>query len=418
MNPTPPSPPSILLSSRTSGTEPIRYSGDAHLMTVAPTGAGKGRSVIIPSLLTYPGPVIVVDPKGENYAVTARKRRAMGQHVVKLDPFNVINDGPKDSFNPFDMFDYTRTSPNDDARMLAELVMLEKSSPRDPFWDNWASTVISGMAIYLATSPASEDPAKRSFGAMRDMIYNNDSVYGMAKLLDEQGSTMDKEAYQEIGAFLSISADNTRSGVLATVQQYLRLFGSPTVRKALELTTFDLEQIVKGGELTIYIIIPPNKLNSHRALFRLWVGSLLALVAHRTTLPPMNTLFLIDEAAQLGHLSLLQQAKTLLRGYGLQAWSFWQDISQIKKLYPTDWVTMVNNSAVLQLFGVRNHLMVKEFAEIAGLEKSAVQSIRPEQQILIVDGEPHVCRRPDYLHDKQFAGQWDPNPYYAQFRSR
>src|SRR5436190_1431125 len=60
----------------------LTYSGDGHLMTVAPTGAGKGVGLIIPALLTYPGSVIVTDIKGENYQVTARYRRQMGQQVV------------------------------------------------------------------------------------------------------------------------------------------------------------------------------------------------------------------------------------------------------------------------------------------------------------------------------------------------
>src|ERR1700721_198999 len=64
---------------------PLTYSGDGHLMTVAPTGAGKGVGVIIPALLTYPGSVIVTDIKGENYQVTARYRRQMGKRVVVLD---------------------------------------------------------------------------------------------------------------------------------------------------------------------------------------------------------------------------------------------------------------------------------------------------------------------------------------------
>ena len=33
-----------------------------------------------------------------------------------------------------------------------------------------------------------------------------------------------------------------------------------------------------------------------------------------------STLFLLDEAAQLGPLDELRQAVTLLRGYGLQTW--------------------------------------------------------------------------------------------------
>src|SRR5438309_6506 len=67
--------------------QPMLYDSDAHLITVAPTRSGKGRGVIVPNLLHYAGPAVVLDPKGENYQVTARRRREMGQTVVKLDPF-------------------------------------------------------------------------------------------------------------------------------------------------------------------------------------------------------------------------------------------------------------------------------------------------------------------------------------------
>src|SRR5947209_1397760 len=42
---------------------PLTYGGDGHLMTVAPTGAGKGVGLIMPALLTYPGSIIVTDIK-------------------------------------------------------------------------------------------------------------------------------------------------------------------------------------------------------------------------------------------------------------------------------------------------------------------------------------------------------------------
>ena len=84
---------------------PLTYSGDGHLLTVAPTGAGKGVGAIIPALLTYPGTVIVTDIKGENYQVTARHRREMGQRVVVIDPFGLVTQqGKGDRLNPFDLF--------------------------------------------------------------------------------------------------------------------------------------------------------------------------------------------------------------------------------------------------------------------------------------------------------------------------
>lgn len=64
----------------------LHYGGDRHLLTVAPTRAGKGVSAIIPNLLTYEGSATVIDPKGENALITGAQRVAMGQTVMLLDP--------------------------------------------------------------------------------------------------------------------------------------------------------------------------------------------------------------------------------------------------------------------------------------------------------------------------------------------
>jgi len=63
---------------------PVFFNQEGHLITVAPTGAGKGVSCIMPALLTYSGPVICIDPKGEAYHVTAEWRRTIGQRVIRL----------------------------------------------------------------------------------------------------------------------------------------------------------------------------------------------------------------------------------------------------------------------------------------------------------------------------------------------
>ena len=65
---------------------PLSYSGARHLLTVAPTRSGKGVSSIIPNLLTYQGSVFVIDPKGENALVTARRRGAGGNGISGLMP--------------------------------------------------------------------------------------------------------------------------------------------------------------------------------------------------------------------------------------------------------------------------------------------------------------------------------------------
>jgi type IV secretion system protein VirD4 len=122
----------------------------------------------------------------------------------------------------------------------------------------------------------------------------------------------------------------------------------------------------------------------------------------------------LDECAQLGSLPALKQAITLLRGYGLQIWSFWQDLSQLRLLYPQDWETILNNSAVLQTFGVANHLMASEWSKVVNWDAQDLHDLDPEEALVMIQGQGcQRCRRPDYLLDPAFAHQFDPNERFA-----
>ena len=80
------------------GGLPIGAGDDRHMLTVAGSRAGKGRSAIIPNLIVYPGSLLAVDPKGENAKATAEWRADMlGQRVVLLDPFGTTPKSITDS---------------------------------------------------------------------------------------------------------------------------------------------------------------------------------------------------------------------------------------------------------------------------------------------------------------------------------
>ena len=142
---------------------PVLYQGDGHLMTVAPTGAGKGRGLIIPNLLTYRGPVIVVDPKGENYQVTARRRADLGQRVIVLDPFQVVTD-KGDHLNPLDTFDLAGSILECDAEMLASLLSVGHRFTTDPFWNDSADGFLAGLIAHIASACP---PGERTLNKLR-----------------------------------------------------------------------------------------------------------------------------------------------------------------------------------------------------------------------------------------------------------
>ncbi len=391
-------------------SQPILYDGDSHLLTIAPTGSGKGRGAIIPNLLRYGGPMIVIDPKGENYHVTARYRRSLGQRVHVLDPFGVVTTETA-RLNPFDVFDLPGAQLDADSEMLAEMMAGGVQSLKDPFWDISASSLISGLIAYIAAHGA---PHERHFGSFRSLLWS-DFVYRIAKVLDER-EDLHPFVRAEFEGFLGISADITRGGIIATAFTHGHVLKSDAVLRSLQSpSTIDLEAVIRGEPMTLYLIIPPTKLDSHKSLLRLWIGTLLLALMQRRTRPKQQTVFLLDECAQLGSLSVLRQAVTLMRGYGLQIWMLFQDLSQVKRLYPDDWQTMVNNAAVLQTFGLNTHLVAREMTDlIGGITSSELRMLPPGQQVTVMPGEEvTVSRRPDYLTDPIFEGRYDPNPLFT-----
>jgi hypothetical protein len=156
--------------------------------------------------------------------------------------------------------------------------------------------------------------------------------------------------------------------------------------RSLSRSTIDLSAVRRGDPMTIYIVIPPDKLESHGALLRLWVGALMLTVMGRRRRPKRSTLFLLDECAQLGEFGPLRQSMTLLRGYGLQVWPFFQDLSQLQRLYPKDWRTIFNNAGVFQLFGVANHLMAKESADLIGdIDADILRKMAKDRQVIAAE---------------------------------
>ena len=99
---------------------------------------------------------------------------------------------------------------------------------------------------------------------------------------------------------------------------------------------------------------------------------------------------------------------------GLQTWTFWQNLSQLRECYPNDWESILNNSRTLQVFGITNNNMAKEWAELLGQRPDDLNQLASEEAAVLVQGQGSlVCRRPDYLKDEMFAGLFDANPRFA-----
>ncbi|WP_414462381.1 type IV secretory system conjugative DNA transfer family protein [Hyphomicrobium sp. DY-1] len=386
-------------------------SREGHHITIAPTGAGKGVSCIIPALLTWRGPTIIIDPKGENYAVTAARRRAMGQKVHVLDPFGLTDCLQRASLNPFDMLGPLKKATIDDMRVLANAAIQQHAfgKHQDPYWDNRAATLITEAIGYCATNL----PAP-TLTDVNTVVRTYDEHTGMTEYVSAKGS-----CHPDIGHVFSppgMAMGRTRSSITSTAMDHLAFITDGAVAGSLWRSTIDLKKVVRGDPMTIYIVIPPNKLVTHSKLLRLWLVTLLTAISRRHAAPKIPTLFLIDEAAQLGELKELVSAVTLMRGYGMKVWSFWQDLSQLTKLYPHAWETILNNSSIHQYFGATTPMAAKKLQDyLTDTCPRPISNLAPNQTALYRPHQPGaVVRLPNYLTDPMFQGLYDPNPFYPR----
>lgn len=392
--------------------EPIWLDGEGHLITIAPTGAGKGRGGLIPNLLTYEGPAIVIDPKGEACRVTARRRREMGQKVHIIDPFGLVTD-KSDSLNPMDAFDIPGVDPSALAMDVAKQLSGGGFSLKDPFWDIRGHDLAAGVISAVASTA---EPADRSLKKVRGHLKSDDTVYNLAVLLDTQGKKLHRFAYEEISSFLQ-TEDRCRSGIHATACSYFSVIGSDAAQKTVISSSIDLQAVARGDPMTIYLVVPPSKLASHAALFRLWTSALMSAVLSRESdLPKYRTLFAIDECAQLGDFSMLAMVYTLARSYGVRVWAFFQDLAQIKRMLPHEWQTVLTNAAGIQVFGVPNHLMASDLAHVLGdfSEDELRKMDRGNLALQLAGARGITARRPDYLLDEMFGGFADPHPMMSK----
>lgn len=420
-----------------------RFRFVGHILTCAPTGSGKGIGAVIPTLLEYPGSMVVLDLKGENYAVTARRRREMGHSVHVVDPFGVTG-ASASGFNWLDRLDPTSPDVVSESAVLADMLIIPDPKG-EAHWDDTARNLLQGLMVHVA---ASAPPEARNMAEVRRLITGteDDLIQVLAEMsLSQAGFGL---VARSANSFLA-KAEKERSGVLSTAIKHTAFLDDPRIAAALEHTDFDLNQL-KHKLMTVYIVLPPNRLAAYGRFMRGFIGQALAGITSSDRKPEAPVYFLLDEFAQLGRMQQVEDAISLVRGYGAHFWLIVQDLSQLKAIYPR-WQTFLANSAK-QFFGTADYDTARYISESLGqqtiqfatsstnsstsysahgghssghstsqqhagralLTPDEVMRLGPSRPIVFLSGEaPYVLGRINYLRDPEYAGLFDPNPYHA-----
>lgn len=324
----------------------IEKMGEEHILTVARNGAGKGIGSVIPNLLTYPGSVVVIDPKGENFEITAARRKAMGQEVCVLDPFGITSVdtaklNPLEFVNPDDVYD--------EVTVIADSLVVTSGNEKDPHWNERAIALFRGFLYYICTQCPAEE---RNLTKLRSIIrLSREKLYDLFKEMASSHDTILSEFANNIMGM----PENEFGSVMSTAARHTEFLTSPRIESIIKESSFDIRGLKRGNKLSIYLVLPADKLNAYSRVARLWINSCIQAMAASLKKPEVPVLFLLDEMAQLGRMEPLVKGMTLMRGYGMKLWIILQNLGQIKQLYPNEeWTNFTSNAAIQQFFGVED----------------------------------------------------------------
>lgn len=347
-----------------------------HSVVIAPSGAGKGIGIVIPTLLDYEGSVLVTDIKGENYAVTARARRKRGRNVYAIDPFKITDGKGSVSFNVLDLLDPSQESIVDDSATLSHLLcpVPVYEAGVTQYFASQAAAVIQCLILYVVCSK-DIDQEDKHLGTVYTLLSKKEEAF-KALLNEISRSDMAYKTPSRLANMVLGTEERELSATRNSACLELRFLESPEVRRSISTSHFKMKEHISGFA-DLYLCIPSEKLEVQSRFLRLIVGSVfMAVQKARGERSKRNLLMLLDEMPALGFMTQIENALIYGRGYGISLMAISQTVEKIKSVYPKSWKTFLSSHLSI-FFGASDYETCELISNLLG--SSTVQS-RSENQ--------------------------------------
>jgi type IV secretion system protein VirD4 len=347
------------------GRHALHFSGTGHILTIAAARTGKGATLISNALITSDLSCICVDPKAENAAITAHRRRRFG-NVFILNPFNMLPDALKGlknaRFNPMQILDPASSAFHATCDKLAAALVWDEGREGMHF-TTAARMLVSGVIAALTRHGS---PAEKNLAAVARVISGD--IRGFCRIT-VQGTT-DPFIAQKLGRFAYAAPDNREvNDVISTAITQLGFIGNAAIAESLSGSDFRFSDLKRNPGTTVYICLPLNMLDICDKYFRLILETALSdLLNEGQRGAGKPVLAIVDEMAQLGpHMKSLENAMGMASGAAnLIVWGILQSLVQLQGMFPTTWEVFIQGCALTTWFGVRDETSREYVSKLSG----------------------------------------------------
>ena len=173
--------------------------------------------------------------------------------------------------------------------------------------------------------------------------------------------------------------------IASTAKRQTECFDDPEISDDLgNLSSrgFDFRDL-KREPTTVYLVIPPDKMERHGKWLRLVLTAALQATMRPREHGEPRVLFMLDEFAALGHMKIIENVWSVVRGYGIQMMPVFQDLNQLKSLYNERWETFIANAGAIASFAPNDLTTARWLSDRMG---DTTRTLRTESQALSNSG--------------------------------
>lgn len=332
------------------------------------TRSGKGRGHVVPTLLSWGGSVLVHDPKGELWTVTAGWRSAFS-HALFFSPRHPASA----RWNPLAEI---LPGPGELAQVQRLVAILsDPGGTRDEeaIWDKAASEILEAVILHVLYTAAD---GEKSLLTVRELLADLDGAADvMLRTLHRAGPGGEAETHPFIRTAVRGYAamhDRFRTSVQGTARSYLKWLAGEDVERVLSASDIAMGDLMcASAPLSLYIQVAPADAAALRPLVRLlFYAAAQSLTANEkrdaTGRDKRHRLLMVmDEFPLLGRLAFFEKSLRLMSGYGIKAMFVAQSLNDIVETYgPHN--TILDNCAVYTAFSALDPLTQDKVSKLTG----------------------------------------------------